>query len=44
MKKYLILSSFLLIISSLTIIGYIAVDAKIEVPLESNILEQINNI
>lgn len=42
MKKYLILSSFLLIISSLTIIGYIAVDAKIEVPLESNILENQN--
>ena len=44
MKKYLILSSFLLIISSLSIIGYIVVDAKQEITLETNLLmEQKEN-
>lgn len=38
MKKYLILSSFLLLISSLSIIGYIVVDAKQEITLENNLL------
>lgn len=40
MKKYLILSSFLLIISSLSIIGYIVVDAKQEITLETNLLNE----
>lgn len=40
MKKYLILSSFLLIISSLSIIGYIVVDAKQEITLEINLLNE----
>ena len=40
MRKYLILSSFLLIISSLSIIGYIVVDAKQEITLETNILNK----
>lgn len=39
MKKYLIISSFLLFLSSICIIGYIVVDAKEEVVLETNYIE-----
>ena len=40
MKKFLILSSFLLILASISIIGYIVVEAKEEVTSEKNYLEE----